>query len=372
MHRRLLLALIALSLFVPAIASAGGDLLTPTGRIGVGGGEGWSGWMRFVAFSRDGRMVASDGPADPHDGSGGLTLWRFPDGRFIKSIAPRPEAISRDWKYYASDREVVDINTGAAVLSLANADEQALPAFSDDGRFIAFTTPNPTNAAQIRVVRIADGSTVNEFGRRAVFALAFDPSGVTLASGHWDNVTLWNAVTGERIALLRGFGRYVDGIGFSVDGRLLAAGTDAGGLQLWSVAKRRRLWSIDSLVGSVSNPAFSPDGTLVAVGVYGTGTVWVIDVRSGAIVGKVRVSGLGCGSVAFSPNGRYLIAPSTGGLVTWPYDQGGTIRVFAVKQRRRRGRARTGEPIAAADAGRAAAQVDNACVLQAAPVERSR
>ena len=30
-------------------------------------------------------------------------------------------------------------------------------------------------------------------------------------------------------------------------------------------------------------------------------------------------------------DGRFLITPSTGGLIKWPYDKAGTIRVFRVK-----------------------------------------
>jgi len=218
------------------------------------------------------------------------------------------------------------------VLSLTpSANGFADPTFSSDSRYVAFSTaPTRSDAGQIRILRIDDGTVLNEFGKRRAFSLAFHPNGATLASGHWDDVTLWNAATGERTALLRGFARYVTGIGFSADGTLLAAGTDAGGLQVWNVAERRRLVSISIGGGQASEPVFSPDGRLVAVGVYGLGTVWVVDVHSGRIVGKGRVSDMGCGSVAFSPDGRYLIAPSTGGLITWPNDQGGTIRVFAV------------------------------------------
>lgn len=85
--------------------------------------------------------------------------------------------------------------------------------------------------------------------------------------------------------------------------------------------------------GYVSDPAFNQDGTLIAVGVYGTGTVWLIAPRTGKVLDHRQVSDLGCGSVAFSPDGRFLITPSTGGLVTWPYDRGGTIRVFQINSR---------------------------------------
>jgi WD40 repeat protein len=91
-----------------------------------------------------------------------------------------------------------------------------------------------------------------------------------------------------------------------------------------------KLFSLDIGGGEVSEPAFSPDGRLVAVGIYGTGAVWLIDVRTGKIIDHRKVSDLGCGSVAFSPDGRFIITPSTGGLIRRPYDRGGTIRVFEV------------------------------------------
>lgn len=80
----------------------------------------------------------------------------------------------------------------------------------------------------------------------------------------------------------------------------------------------------------MSDPAFSPDERLVAVGIYGTGSVWLIDVGNGRILDSRKVSEIGCGSVAFSPDGRFLITPSTGGLIKWPYDTGGTIQVFKI------------------------------------------
>jgi WD40 repeat protein len=156
------------------------------------------------------------------------------------------------------------------------------------------------------------------------------PDNTTLASGHWDIVTLWNMFTGRQLAVFRGFSHYVEGLSFSPDGRLLAAGTDAGGLQIWDVRRLSMVEALDIGGGGVSEPKFSPDGRLVAVGAYGTGAAWLIDVSSGKIIDRQKVSDLGCGSVAFSPDGRFLITPSTGGLIKWPYDKGGTIRVFRV------------------------------------------
>ena len=261
-------------------------------KIGVGWQTDKFGWMGFVAFSPDGKMVASDGPAKSNDVSGDLTIWSFPDGRLLKRLPGRPYSISRDWKYYAVvkeiRKEIRSVDTGKPM------------------------SP-PT------------GSDIEAGGQR-------NPDGTILATGHWDLIGLRNANTGERIATLRGFGRYVGAISFSKDGKFLAAGTDMGQLQIWDVRHRKKLHSLDLGGGDVSQSAFSPDGRFVAVGTYWTGTVWLVDVRTGKLVDQQKVSDLGCGAVAFSPDGRYLITPSTGGLITWPYDKGGSIRVFRVKR----------------------------------------
>ena len=181
------------------------------------------------------------------------------------------------------------------------------------------------------MIQTAGGSPVREFGTRYTAALAIHPDNRTLASGHWDNVTLWNMLSGERIALLAGFGRCISGIAFSRGGRWLAAGTDDGNLQIWDVAARRRTHALRVGWAFVSTPAFSPDGKLVAVGTYADGTVTLVDVASGAILSQIQVSMFGCVSVAFSPDGRYLVTPSNSGILqSGRFEKGGSIRVFEV------------------------------------------
>ncbi|MGO9269858.1 MAG: WD40 repeat domain-containing protein [Terriglobia bacterium] len=322
--------LIVLMLVVPGILRSQSHGLTFVKQIGVGWQTDKWGWMSFVSFSQDGTMVASDGATAPDDVSGNLALWSFPEGRLVKRLSVRPTAISSDWKYYASFHGVWDIESGKQLISLRD-DVYAVHAFSPDSRYVAESRSGQgTEDFHIRVVELATGKQVSTFGKHNAFSIAISPDGMTLASGHWNVVTLWNMLTGQRLAVLEGFGRYVYGLSFSKEGELLAAGTDSGELQIWDVGRRIRLHSLDIEGGYVSDPAFSPDGRLVAVGIYGTGTVWLIDIGSGKIIDQQKVSDLGCGSVAFSPDGRFLITPSTGGLIRRPYDRGGTIRVFRV------------------------------------------
>jgi len=324
-----ILALVIFLHVLPGFAQSQSHSLKFEKEIGVGWRADKYRWMSFVSFSPDGTMVASDSPSRPNDVSGNLTLWSFPEGRLIKRLPVKPRAISRDWKYYATDHGVAEMESGKPVISLRK-DVYAIHAFSPDGRYVAESLSGPRRHSHIRIVELASGKQVSEFGKLDAFALAMSPDGATLASGHWDVVVLWNMITGERLAFFKGFGRYVKSLSFSPDGGLLAAGTDAGGLQIWDVRDRSRRATLDIGYSDVSKPEFSPDGRLVAVGVYGSGTAWLIDVGSGKIIDRQKVSDMGCGSVAFSPDGRFLITPSTGGLVKWPYDRGGTIRVFRV------------------------------------------
>ena len=327
-----------LALLLGGTTEAGSRVLKPAGRIGVGWTVG-EGWMSFVAFSSDGKMVASDGPATPADISGDLTLWTFPAGRFVRRLKARPSALSPDWKYYASDHDVRRVSDDVPIASTGQKGFAAY-AFSPDDRHVAVALPDRSrNGDAIRIVDLASGRVTGRFGFAHPFSIAFSPDGHTLAVGYWDEVVLWNVVSHRRIATFRGFKRYVGSLSFSADRKLLAGGTDLGTLQIWDVRREVRLHAVDiGAGGDVSQPAFNSDGSLVAVGVYGTGEAWLVNVGSGKVLDHRKVSDLGCGGVAFSPDGRYLIAPSTGGLTTWPYDEGGTIRVFEVGNRRFRGR----------------------------------
>jgi WD40 repeat protein len=325
--------LFALAICLTSITQSQRALLEPLKPIGVGWHTDKWGWMSFVAFNSKGDEIASDGATTPTDVSDGLSFWTFPEGRFLRKLPVKPTAISEDFKYYASHNAVGDLTTGRELVSLGE-ETYATFAFSRDSRYVAESTwRNAPKGAKIRVLELPSLRTVSAFSRSSAQSVAISPDGVTLASGYWDAVVLWNIHNGKPIGVLRGFGRYVSGIAFSKDGSLIAAGTDTGGLQVWDARHLKRISSVEIGGQYVSDPAFNPDGSMVAVGIYGMGTVWLIATRTGEVLDHRQVSGIGCGSVAFSPDGHYLITPSTGGLVIWPYDRGGTIRVFRVNSR---------------------------------------
>jgi WD40 repeat protein len=315
-----------LILLLALTAHAAPPTLKPIKRIGPGWPPDRWAWMSFVAFSHSGAEIASDAAGTPTDTAGTLTLWSFPEGKLLKQLPIQPQAISPDWKFVAGPHGVYEVATGKPILELGEKTWASFT-FSPNSRFaIESSTSGP-----LHILDLPTGKELRTIGgpHRAM-SVAISPDGKTLATGHWQLVTLWDVATGKRMAVLRGAGRYLDSLSFSPNGEMLAGGTDIGSIILWGAHSSRALRVIKNDGSYVSDATFSPNGRLMAFGIYGTGTVFLYDVQSGKLLDKKKVSDLGCGSVAISPNGRYLITPSTGGLITWPYDRGGTIRVFQV------------------------------------------
>jgi WD40 repeat protein len=302
--------------------------------------------MNFVAISSDGRTVAANGNV-PGGEAAAAGLWTFPTGDYLRSIKGDPLAMSADFRYVATETSVQDLQTGKVIFNVSQEPHIVTnAAFSPSGENVALVeggSPARVNRALIIVLKTTDGSMIRSFGIRHTLAVAFHPDNETLASGHWNNVTLWDVRTGARLALLvsplrrvdpTGYnrdGRYISGLGFSRDGKMLAAGSDDGELQIWEMSTRKLLHSMKIGFGEASNPVFSPDGKLVAAGTYADGTVSLVDVSSGSVLSRIQVSMFGCGSVAFSPDGQFLITPSNGGLLdNGRHEKGGTIRVFQV------------------------------------------
>ena len=67
-----------------------------------------------------------------------------------------------------------------------------------------------------------------------VLSVSFSPDGSTLASGSGDHtVRLWDATTGAHLRTLTGHMEWVTGISFSPDGVTLASGSRDGTVLLW-------------------------------------------------------------------------------------------------------------------------------------------
>ncbi len=240
--------------------------------------EGHTGAVGWVAFSPDGRIIATNGADDA------VRLW--------DTKTKRP--VSTPLKSH------VEVTTGR------------LPsvAFSPDGTTLATVTGDT-----VRLWRVKTGEPVGQLDGHGqeVESVAYSPDGTTLATGSRDDTArLWNTKTGDPLTPpLAGHSEDVLSVAFNPDGTTLATGSRDDTARLWNTKTGDPL--TPPLAGhseNVLSVAFHPDGTTLATGSWDT-TVRLWDVQTGEPRGAPLIDHVGfVWSVAFSPDGTTLATAS--------------------------------------------------------------
>jgi WD40 repeat protein len=180
--------------------------------------------------------------------------------------------------------------------------------------------------------------------------LALSPSGAVLASvgvdvapddvsdGAGHSIKLWDFTSGTLLATVSGHERVINQVAFSPSGNLLISGDRAGWVQLWSVPDGRNVRDLATGYRRVSQTtsngygdsvAFSPDGRFVAAlgvdwtitnGHTGDIAIWSLD--DGRLVAHLlSLSEANLRRLLWSPDGRFIAAPSGEGLRVWCLDE---------------------------------------------------
>ncbi len=338
------------------------------------------GAVRAVAFSADGRLIATGGSVrevDPETGEfrrrgGEVRLWDARTGRSLGEALPHPApvwslAFSPDGRLLLTGCEdagarfflvatgapaggpilhegtvtAVAFNRGGTAALTTSAGgfrraaarlsvpppEQGLPrlllqrgelfhlAFSPDGKQLLSNADDRT-VRQWGVAGREVGPGLR--GEKPVMALAFGPDGRTLFTADQDGqVRVWDGATHR---LLREFGTApgVTGAAFSPDGRAVLIGRGREGLGLWETTGGQAVGPPLTYAGYIESVAFSPDGrTLVAAGDAGI-RLWDRETRE-----LVRAwSGSGVTQVAFYPGGKKLLLAAGGSALDWDIETG--------------------------------------------------
>lgn len=257
-------------------------------------------------------------------GDGGLIAASLSDGTLLLAD---PEAASL--RFESAPHLVNDL--------ALSADGRSLATGGHDGKVALFETASFSRTASLKA------------GGAEVIQVAFQPDGRLVSAAKDGGLVTWDVQSGEPIGRLRGYGQALNSIAWSPDGRWIAAGGIFGTVTLWDANTGEPATRLQGHRQAVSRLVWSPDGSRLAT-IAAEPTVLVWDPASGAVLHRLAFSqptadaafalmpdGTPMGSIqegnavtaAFSPDGSLLaVGDENARIVLWDLDSGEPFQVL--------------------------------------------
>jgi WD40 repeat protein len=319
--------------------------------------------VNSVAFSPGGKYIVSGGEDCT------LKLWEVGSGRLIRTFEGHESrvysvAFSPDGKYVVSGSgdktlKLWEAGSGRLVLFIKHKHSVNSVAFSPDGKYIVSGSDNDWEDEEKNLKLWEAGSgrlvctyTYKEFvgyvdvdenidfrleeqSLKSIFSVAFSPDGKRIISGGEDGtLKLWEAGNLQHILTFKEHEDYVQSVAFNPDGKYIVSGSHDGTLKLWEAESGCLIRTFEGYEGGfvkvgnekfskggVNSVAFSPDGNYI---VSGSGNNWsrsydknlkLWETASGRLIRTFEGHERGVNSVVFNPDGKYIVSGSCDGTL---------------------------------------------------------
>jgi WD40 repeat protein len=276
--------------------------------------------IHSLAFSRDGRRLASCSSDTADFTSGDVKLWDVASGRELFTLHGHTGTVSEiafsaDGHRLAtssSDKTVKlwDMSTGEEVLTIRNQiDRLYCVAFSPDGRKLA-------SVGNRGVVQVCDATPLEErvvanpsLRLEGSGCITFSPDGSSLiAGGAANTVRIWDASNGARLATLNGHTQPVVSVASTPNGRQFISASRDSTIRIWDRATGSECSLLTNHEGWVNGLALRPGGVEVA-SASNDNTIRRWDLATWRQIAVLQVHDspyMGIYSVDYSPDGQRI------------------------------------------------------------------
>ena len=272
--------------------------------------------MRSLAYSPDGKLIASGGDYIER----AVHIWDVDKGACVRTLtlgaAPKPAFSGVNALVFSPDSKTLvvgtlnnlwmwDVRTGRLIRELKGHTKGVSAAlFSPDGKTLVSCGGS---TGDVRFWDVETGALLRTIDahERGVWSAAMSPDGKTLITGggNGENMLRWDAQTGAALGAL-GHKRAVKSIDISPDGQTIVVVGSEGNAQIWSMDGKPQAALERSNYGTES-AVFSPDGMIIA-GVDEGDFIMFWDAQTGALLHTFKADNTAAASVAFSPDGKTL------------------------------------------------------------------
>jgi WD40 repeat protein len=260
--------------------------------------EGLERWNTAVAWSPDGNTIAARAPGTE------FRIWDTRSGKLLQTVkvsasAAPAAAFSPGGQFLAVGHKLFDTRSWSPLRQLNEGGDFRSLAWSADGATLAMAG----RESSVLMYDVKTGEMVRKLeshpGVRGGHAWSFDGKKIASCSGL--ELRIWDA---DSAMQLRRSEENAYSPAWSPDGTSIAALHSETGVHIFHSESEQRLRSWKASVIPQISPTWSPDGKWIATAAEKTVQVWAAG--SGRLVHTLQGHTTGGGRIAWSPNGKMI------------------------------------------------------------------
>ncbi|EFH81960.1 serine/threonine-protein kinase [Ktedonobacter racemifer] len=243
-----------------------------------------------LAWSPDGKYIASGGVGDKATSSASLQVWESATGKHVASLDSDTSIITQIYWHETNQILAIGGISGQVIywnpfknistiqkFTLEVIDPNSTCSVSPDGKYILVNNGKQIIGTAYRLAdmnQISQDPTEGGTGSFPEFPYFWSPNSQRCISMHWRKPPqIWDLLTSQRIASFDKVCFYT-GHSWSPDGQKIASYGQSGALFIWNATTGKVLYTYAPHISDIGSTAWSPDGRMIASG-CGNGSIEV-------------------------------------------------------------------------------------------------